>query len=369
MSSSPAAAATLTQSPGASTGNGRRSSRAGTNGSKRKGIVNAGPNPSPDNSGSDEELESIIPAGADISGIAEAGGRKTRSSSTTPTNGPNPVVTNPAGYPKRTCKRENSTHSNHSTDSREPSSVQGGDGCQLRRSRSRERSRSGNRSSVGTIEPLFPETIKENEKDSTKTNGEPPEDIKTTRQTTSTPNRTTRATRMSSLEENGNNRSSKEEEEDMDISPPANSNNSLNDNKSNSSNNRKANNLQKSRGKRKSSAANSENSDSENGDECPSETIQVKLPSSNAKETDSDDKTISIITNSEVAVPTPPERNILTADPSPSGELNGPIMTQVVKKPGRGRPRKHAKKIDASIISDKPKNFEEFKHQVETNLR
>ena len=160
MSSSPATTATLAHTPGASTGRGRRSSRAGTNGTKRKGIADCGPNTNsftPENSGSEDELESIIPSGAKIEVGAESG-RKTRSSSTTPTNGPSPASN--AGYPKRTCKRENSTHSNHSG-SREVSSVQGGEDCQLQRTRSR--SRSGNKSSIGAIEPLVSDLSKQNE--------------------------------------------------------------------------------------------------------------------------------------------------------------------------------------------------------------
>ena len=167
MSSSPATAATLAHTPGASTGRGRRSSRAGTNGTKRKGIANSNTNcSSPENSGTEDELESIIPSGANIAGGTESG-RKTRSSSTTPTNGPTPASN--AGYPKRTCKRENSTHSNHSG-SRELSSVQGGEDCLQQRSRSRERSRSGNKSSIGVIDSLVTESSKENETDTTKLN-------------------------------------------------------------------------------------------------------------------------------------------------------------------------------------------------------
>ena len=360
MSSSPATAATLAHPPGASTGRGRRSSRAGTNGTKRKGIADCGPNTNsftPENSGSEDELESIIPSGANIEVGAESG-RKTRSSSTTPTNGPSPASN--AGYPKRTCKRENSTHSNHSG-SREVSSVQGGEDCQLQRTRSR--SRSGNKSSIGAIEPLVFDSSKQNETTSPKTNGEQQGEIKATDPEcclTSTPIRTSgRTTRLSSLEENGT-RSSKEDDSDIKESSPANINDSLNDTKSNDRNNQKPNNLNKSRGKRKSSAANSENSDSEiNEDEISCETSTPYQSSSNAKETNIDDKTLSIITNSEVAVPTNPETSV--SDQFPNGKVNGPM--NVVKKRGRGRPRKNV------ISDDKPKNFEEFKHQVETNLK
>ena len=363
MSSSPATAATLAHTPGASTGRGRRSSRAGTNGTKRKGITNSGPNTncsSPENSGTEDELESIIPSGASIPGGPESV-RKTRSSSTTPTNGPNPVAN--AGYPKRTCKRENSTHSNHSG-SRELSSVQGGEDCLQQNNRSRERSRSGNKSSVEVIEPLVTESSKENEADSTKTNGEQLEDIKaipTPCCLTSSPNRSRgRTTRMSSLEENGS-RSSKEDDGDIKDSSPENRNNSVDATKSNARNNQKPNNLNKSRGKRKSSAANSENSDSEiNENELLCETSTSNQSSSNAKETNVDNKTVSIITNSEVAVPTNPESTV--ADQSPIGKVNGPTTT-VEKKRGRGRPRKNV------ISDDKPKSFEEFKRQVEANLR
>ena len=360
MSSSPATTATLAHTPGASTGRGRRSSRAGTNGTKRKGISNSDPNTnssSPENSGSEDELGSIIPAGANIAGGIESC-RKTRSSSTTPTNGPNPG--SDTGYPKRTCKRENSTHSNHSG-SREVSSVQGGEDCQLRRSRSR--SRSGHKSSIGAIDPLAPEVSKLNEVDFTKTNGGQQNETKTTEPPcclTSTPTRTsTRTTRLSSLEENGS-RSSKEDDGDIKESSPANLSNSLDDSKSTDCNNQKPNNLNKSRGKRKSSAANSENnSDSEiNEDEISCETSTPNQSSSNAKEINNDDKTISIITNSEVAVPTNPENS--ASDKSPNDKVNGPTIIE--KKRGRGRPRKN-------VISDLPKNFEEFKKQVEANLR
>ena len=365
MSSSPAAATTLTHSPGGSTGRGRRSSRAGTNGSKRKGIAGTGcPNTqssSPDNSGSEEELESIIPAGADIGTPGTESGRKTRSNSTTPTNGPNPI-TNASVYPKRTCKRENSAHSN-SSDTREPSSVQGSDGSRLRRSCSRERSRSGNKSSIGIVDaPLVAEPMNDTEVESTRINGERPEEA--TQQDSvcaPVPIRSTRTTRMSSLEENGG-RSSRDEDDAMDTSSPL--RNSIDNNKSNgSNNNRKTNNLNKSRGKRKSSAANSENnSDSEN--EKESDTNRSKI-SSNANDTDINDKTkTSIINNSEVAVPTNPENPVIDQSPS-TVTLNGP--NNVVKKRGPGRPRKI--KSDSSSVDDKPKNFEEFQRQVEANLR
>ena len=72
------------------------------------------------------------------------------------------------------------------------------------------------------IEPISTEFTKQNEADSTKTNGEQSEEIKSTPQTTlctSTPIRTTRATRMSSVEENGNrsSRDGDDDDNDMDV--------------------------------------------------------------------------------------------------------------------------------------------------------
>ena len=360
MSSSPATAATLTHSPGGgSTGRGRRSSRAGANGSgtKRKGVANSSTNsngPSPDNSGSDEEIESLIPVGVDVGGNNSDSGRKTRSSSNTPTNGPNPVTN--AGFGKRTSRRENSTHSNHSG-SRESSSVQGGNGCLPQRGRSRERSRSDSKSSIGAIDTSIGESLQEEVIKTVKTNGEESEVVKSPLQTTtcSTPIRSSRSTRMSSLEENGS-RSSRDED-NLDGPTLSNCTNVI---KSNVLNTRKTNNLNKMRGKRKSSAANnSENSDSGHDEECSNEENETQ--SSNAIDTKEGE-------GSSIEATTSVQSESNTTKNEPSGnKLNGPIETE---NKSIGKPTQDVVNTDENdTAGDKPRNFDEFKKQVEANLR
>ena len=360
MSSSPAAGpAAVTHSPGSTRDRGLRPSKAGTNGSgakTRKGLANnsSSNGPSPDNSGgSDEELESIMPTGVDI-GCLDSG-RKTRSSSNTPTNGPTPTLG------KRTGRRENSTHSNHSSGgSRESSSVHGGT-QQQHQPRTRSRSRSGNKPSAATseIDSLLveAESMQEDQEGNVKTNGERSEDSNANlEETAATPVHTPQ--RVTSLEENG---SSKEDDKLENSFKNCTNSQNTNGPTTTTKGLDKSNDINKVRGKRKSEAVGSgDNSESDNkeGKQGGSEE-KPKCPVEN-----------SAVENMEVDISIPEccvsIAKLESENESQSAKLNGP--TEPPRK--RGRPRRKAiKNGDNLTDNDKPRDFDEFKQQVKTNLR